>query len=67
MTNGGVLLQAVLNGDSDHPAAPGTPDEPGVILSTASISGVLVGKACTKVQAENHPLARCIQCHHTPP
>jgi uncharacterized protein (DUF849 family) len=27
MTNGGSLLQAALNGDRDHPAAPRTPDE----------------------------------------
>ena len=27
MTNGGNLLQAALNGDRDHPAAPPTPDE----------------------------------------
>ena len=27
MANGDVLLQAALNGDRDHPAAPRTPDE----------------------------------------
>ena len=27
MANGNGLLQAALNGDRDHPAAPRTPDE----------------------------------------
>jgi hypothetical protein len=61
MTNGDGLLQAALNGDRDHPAAPHTPDE----LAAEARGGA--GEACTKVQAENRPLARCIEPSLTPP